>query len=138
MGELKNCPICNGEAEFERKGTTRYSTIVTCTDCGCTAEDGSTFNHEARWNTRPREEELEKENKKLNDQLTLNRNAYKEIEKGKVRLRNDFVAKEYKLKEKLYEFICYKCDTPLGNTPGIGPFCQNEKCDVLDGTRLWK
>ena len=29
---------------------------------------------------------------------------------------------------------CYKCGTPLDNAPGIGPFCPNKECDVLDNT----
>jgi hypothetical protein len=28
---------------------------------------------------------------------------------------------------------CYKCGTPLVNAPGIGPFCPNKECDVIDG-----
>jgi hypothetical protein len=28
---------------------------------------------------------------------------------------------------------CYKCGTPLIDAPGIGPFCPNKECDVLDG-----
>jgi hypothetical protein len=28
---------------------------------------------------------------------------------------------------------CYKCGTTLINAPGIGPFCPNKECDVLDG-----
>jgi hypothetical protein len=28
---------------------------------------------------------------------------------------------------------CYKCGTELINALGIGPFCPNKKCDVLDG-----
>ena len=28
---------------------------------------------------------------------------------------------------------CYKCGTPLVNAPGIGPFCPNKDCDVVDG-----
>lgn len=28
---------------------------------------------------------------------------------------------------------CYKCDTPLIHAPGIGPFCPNKKCNVMDG-----
>ena len=28
---------------------------------------------------------------------------------------------------------CYKCGTPLMNAPGIGPFCPNKECDVIDG-----
>jgi hypothetical protein len=29
---------------------------------------------------------------------------------------------------------CYKCGTPLIVAPGIGPFCPNKECDVLDNT----
>jgi hypothetical protein len=29
---------------------------------------------------------------------------------------------------------CYMCDTPLMNAPGIGPFCPNKECDVMDNT----
>lgn len=28
---------------------------------------------------------------------------------------------------------CYKCGTELINAPGIGPFCPNKSCDVMDG-----
>ena len=28
---------------------------------------------------------------------------------------------------------CYKCGTTLMNAPGIGPFCPNKECDVIDG-----
>jgi hypothetical protein len=28
---------------------------------------------------------------------------------------------------------CHKCGTPLINAPGIGPFCPNKECDVIDG-----
>ena len=28
---------------------------------------------------------------------------------------------------------CYMCGTELINAPGIGPFCPNKKCDVMDG-----
>jgi hypothetical protein len=31
---------------------------------------------------------------------------------------------------------CYKCGTPLINAPGIGPFCPNKECDVVDGWAL--
>jgi len=30
---------------------------------------------------------------------------------------------------------CYKCDTALENAPGIGLFCPNKKCDVVDNTK---
>jgi hypothetical protein len=35
---------------------------------------------------------------------------------------------------------CYKCGTPLVNAPGIGPFCPNKECDVVDNTKgvVWK
>lgn len=31
---------------------------------------------------------------------------------------------------------CYKCNTALVNAPGIGPFCPNKQCDVVDGPFL--
>jgi hypothetical protein len=35
---------------------------------------------------------------------------------------------------------CYMCGTPLINAPGIGPFCPNKQCDVMDNTEgvEWK
>ena len=30
---------------------------------------------------------------------------------------------------------CYKCGTPLINAPGIGLFCPNKECDVIDNTK---
>ena len=36
--------------------------------------------------------------------------------------------------EEIMESIhCHKCDTELVNAPGIGLFCPNKNCDVLDG-----
>jgi len=29
--------------------------------------------------------------------------------------------------------VCPKCETPIQNAPGIGPFCPNKDCDVVDG-----
>jgi hypothetical protein len=49
---LKPCPFCGGEAEIERYGNSRQSTIYACTECGCLLETGEEFNHGARWNTR--------------------------------------------------------------------------------------
>lgn len=40
MSELKPCPFCGGEAEFERMGDRRQSCIVVCTDCGGRHESG--------------------------------------------------------------------------------------------------
>ena len=38
----------------------------------------------------------------------------------------------------LFEIVepikCYKCGTELINAPGIGPFCPNKECDVMDNT----
>lgn len=36
--ELKPCPMCGGEAEVVRVGTTRQSSIVECTECGLSLE----------------------------------------------------------------------------------------------------
>ena len=30
---------------------------------------------------------------------------------------------------------CYKCGTPLEDAPGIGLFCPNKECDVIDNTK---
>jgi hypothetical protein len=43
----------------------------------------------------------------------------------------------YKEPEKeINEIPCFKCGTILVNAPGIGPFCPNKNCDVLDGPFL--
>ena len=43
---------------------------------------------------------------------------------------------ELTTKTSLFEdpIQCYKCGTDLINAPGIGPFCPNKECDVLDNT----
>jgi endogenous inhibitor of DNA gyrase (YacG/DUF329 family) len=28
--------------------------------------------------------------------------------------------------------VCPKCSTPVQDAPGIGPFCPNHECDVVD------
>ncbi len=50
--KLLPCPFCGGEAEIERYGTGRYSTIYQCTECSCRLETGETFHHGASWNQR--------------------------------------------------------------------------------------
>lgn len=50
--DLSPCPFCGGAAEFERKGTARASTIVTCTNCGATLETGEVWSRGEAWNTR--------------------------------------------------------------------------------------
>ena len=32
---------------------------------------------------------------------------------------------------------CPKCNTGLYDAPGIGPYCPNPKCDVIDGILNW-
>lgn len=50
--KVKPCPFCGGEAEFERKGDRKQSTIVSCTCCGATQECGEERGHGKTWNTR--------------------------------------------------------------------------------------
>jgi len=49
---LKPCPFCGGQSEFERKGDSRKSTIVSCQDCGASLENGEEWDHGRGWNTR--------------------------------------------------------------------------------------
>ena len=65
---LKPCPFCGEEAEIQRYGTSRVSTIVTCRGCGTSKECGEEFNHGRDWNDRTEAgiiEQLEEENKRL-------------------------------------------------------------------------
>lgn len=57
---LKPCPFCDGEAEIERYGDRRQSTIYHCTECGCLLETGETFDHGSRWNERRGNKDIEK------------------------------------------------------------------------------
>jgi len=52
MDDLKPCPFCGGNANIERIGDSRVSTIVSCDECGCRLENGEEFNHGIGWNTR--------------------------------------------------------------------------------------
>lgn len=56
---LKGCPFCNGEAEIERYGTRKCSTIYNCNWCGCRLETGEERNHGDKWNTRAPSPEAE-------------------------------------------------------------------------------
>ena len=51
--KLLPCPFCGGEAEFERRGTYRCSSIIVCQECGCRVEANEVdeFNGEM-WNRR--------------------------------------------------------------------------------------
>lgn len=52
MVNLLPCPFCGSDAEIERYGDHRQSTIYACTMCGCSLETGEEFNHGADWNRR--------------------------------------------------------------------------------------
>jgi hypothetical protein len=50
------------------------------------------------------------------------------------------IVEESLIDEKVIEELddpihCYKCDTPLVDAPGIGLFCPNKECDVIDNTK---
>lgn len=49
---LDPCPFCGGEAEIERVGNSRQSTLYVCTDCGCRLETGEEWGHGRLWNRR--------------------------------------------------------------------------------------
>ena len=53
LDKLLPCPFCGGEAEFERLGTSRCSSIVVCQNCGCRVEANEVgdFNGD-HWNRR--------------------------------------------------------------------------------------
>jgi hypothetical protein len=54
MPELKPCPFCKGEAQFEQIGTARQSMIISCADCGCRHESGDVLGltEPLSWNSR--------------------------------------------------------------------------------------
>ena len=43
-------------------------------------------------------------------------------------------APEETVEETIDPILCYKCGTALVNAAGIGPFCPNRACDVVDAT----
>ncbi len=50
--KLLPCPFCGSDAEFERVGTPRQSTIVSCTSCAAMLESNEEWDHGRFWNTR--------------------------------------------------------------------------------------
>lgn len=52
MIQLLPCPFCGGEAEIERYGDPRQSTIYACANCGCRLETGEEWDHGTGWNER--------------------------------------------------------------------------------------
>jgi len=65
---LLPCPFCGGEAEVERVGDFRQSTIYSCKFCGCSLETGEEWGHGKRWNVRV-ESALSTENTRLREAL---------------------------------------------------------------------
>lgn len=66
-----------------------------------------------------------------------------QLEQVKETAKEDLPTGELITKSELFpdEAIkCYKCGTPLMDAPGIGPFCPNKQCDVIDNTEgvVWK
>ena len=55
MTTLLPCPFCGGEAEVERIGTNRVSSMVACTNCGARVEANETFDTGDAWNRRTTE-----------------------------------------------------------------------------------
>lgn len=58
--DLLPCPFCGSEAEIERYGDHRQSTIYACTMCGCRLETGEEWGHGENWNRRAKIEQQEK------------------------------------------------------------------------------
>ena len=69
--KLKTCPFCGGEAEFN---SDEFGESVCCKSCGASLSNG-VYGEEGRklasadWNSRPIENELEAENKRLREAL---------------------------------------------------------------------
>lgn len=74
--ELDTCPFCGSSAEIERYGTSRYSTIYRCDECGCTLETGEEFDHGTQWNHRAEPKQVTE----LNDQITKLNNRIAELQ----------------------------------------------------------
>lgn len=56
---LKPCPFCGGEPHIERRGNARFSTIISCLDCGVTHECGDTGDSVGNgWNRREAEDQM--------------------------------------------------------------------------------
>lgn len=75
MKALKPCPFCGGDAELERAGDRRQSTIYACLHCSCRLETGEEWGYGADWNTRAtdaRIAELEAELARLRAAGTFN------------------------------------------------------------------
>ena len=80
------------------------------------------------------EEQLDqiKESVELPDNLTIKDDALFEALSVTPEEEEAFKSLEPKPSDPTLD-PCFKCGTPLLNAPGIGPFCPNKECDVIDG-----
>ena len=67
----------------------------------------------------------------------------KQLEQVEETAKEDLPDGELITKSELFpdeSIKCYKCGTPLMDAPGIGLFCPNKQCDVIDNTKgvAWK
>lgn len=90
-------------------------------------------NQSKEWDKRIEEEEREKLLPKYEpDDGPLTTDQIKQL--------NDIADQGIPVDEKMVEELddpihCYKCDTPLVDAPGIGLFCPNKECDVIDNVK---
>ena len=58
--ELKPCPFCGGEADFDHFGNQRMPTVISCTDCGARLKSRWDRGQGLAWNQRtpPKVKEL--------------------------------------------------------------------------------
>lgn len=80
--KLLPCPFCGAEAEIERRGDRRVSTIYSCTECGCMLETGEEWGHGERWNRRATPPGDNKVRKALEAAQGYLRNAKIDLETG--------------------------------------------------------
>jgi hypothetical protein len=80
----------------------------------------------------------------LNNSLFVAQPAYEpddgplteqQVEQVKESVKDELPTGATITKDSLFDdpIPCNKCGTTLVNAPGIGPFCPNKECDVLDG-----
>lgn len=118
--ELLPCPFCGGEAEFERIGDRRQSTIIACLECGCRLESGETFSHGGAWNTRADLSlaEMKRENKQLRG--LLGQHCAKTVDAKKyvkVALENDLMRD---LLRRIAEHVWEEDEPADGWIPEVG------------------
>ena len=78
------------------------------------------------------EKELENKPKYEQDEGPLSEDQINQIKAG-VELFKEPEVVEPVVEETIEPIHCNKCDTELVDAPGIGWFCPNKECDVVDG-----